>query len=152
MESNFVVVALAGIVAVTILVVVAWKFGSSDNPTSTPLLDGPGTATTQGGTDTGGQTQPPPARKPRNARLVLRASGGECWVQVRARGASGELLYEGTLLQGQAQRFTKWKKLWLQLGAPAYLKAKLNGHSAGLPTSPAIVVVTAKGVHTVSTA
>ena len=152
MESNFVVVALAGIVAVTILVVVAWKFGSSDNPTSTPLLDGAGPATTQGGTDTGGQTQPPPARKPRNARLVLRASGGDCWVQVRARGASGELLYEGTLLQGETQRFTKWKKLWLQLGAPGYLKAKLNGHSAGLPTSPAIVVVTAKGVHTVSTA
>ena len=151
-ESNFIVVALAGIVAVTILVVVAWKFGSSGNPTSADLLDGVGSTTTQGSTDTGGQTQPPPARKPRKARLVLRASGGDCWVQVRARGATGELVYEGTLQQGQTQRFTKWKKLWLQLGAPAYLKAKLNGHGAGLPTSPAIVVVTAKGVRTVPTA
>jgi hypothetical protein len=153
MESNFVVVALAGIVAVTILVVVAWKFGSSGNPTSPTLLDGVGQTTTQSGTDTGGQTQPPPAvHKPRNARLVLRASGGDCWVQVRAAGASGELLYEGTLQQGQTQRFTKWKKLWLQLGAPVYLKAKLNGHNAALPTSPAIVVVTTRGVRTVSTA
>ena len=151
-ESNFIVVALAGIVAVTILVVVAWKFGSSGNPTSADLLDGVGSTTTQGSTDTGGQTQPPPARKPRKARLVLRASGGDCWVQVRAGGATGELVYEGTLQQGQTQRFTKWKKLWLQLGAPAYLKAKLNGHGAGLPTSPAIVVVTAKGVRTVPTA
>jgi cytoskeleton protein RodZ len=152
MESNFVVVALAGIVAVTILVVVAWKFGSSGNPTSPALLDGPGPTSTQGGTDTG-QTQPPPAAsKPRKARLVLRATGGDCWLQVRAAGASGELLYEGTLQQGQTQRFTKWKKLWLQLGAPAYLKAKLNGHSAGFPASPAIVVVTARGVRTVSTA
>jgi hypothetical protein len=92
------------------------------------------------------------ARRPKLAKLMLTARGGDCWVQVRARGASGELLYEGTLLQGETQRFTKWKKLWLQLGAPGYLKAKLNGHSAGLPTSPAIVVVTAKGVHTVSTA
>jgi cytoskeleton protein RodZ len=153
MESNFVVVALAGIVAVTILVVVAWKFGSSGNPTSPTLLDGVGQTTTQSGTDTGGQTQPPPAvHKPRNTRLVLRASGGDCWVQVRAAGASGELLYEGTLQQGQTQRFTKWKKLWLQLGAPVYLKAKLNGHNAALPTSPAIVVVTTRGVRTVSTA
>jgi cytoskeleton protein RodZ len=151
-ESNFIVVALAGIVAVTILVVVAWKFGSSGNPTSADLLDGVGSTTTQGSTDTGGQTQPPPARKPRKARLVLRASGGDCWVQVRAGGATGELVYEGTLQQGQTQRFTKWKKLWLQLGAPAYLKAKLNGHRAGLPTSPAIVVVTAKSVRTVPTA
>jgi cytoskeleton protein RodZ len=151
-ESNFIVVALAGIVAVTILVVVAWKFGSSGNPTSADLLDGVGSTTTQGSTDTGGQTQPPPARKPRKARLVLRATGGDCWVQVRAGGATGELVYEGTLQQGQTQRFTKWKKLWLQLGAPAYLKAKLNGHRAGLPTSPAIVVVTAKSVRTVPTA
>jgi cytoskeleton protein RodZ len=153
MESNFVVVALAGIVAVTILVVVAWKFGSSGNPASPALLDGPGSTSTQSGTETGGQTQPPPAAsKPRKARLVLRATGGDCWLQVRAAGAGGELLYEGTLQQGQTQRFTKWKKLWLQLGAPAYLKAKLNGHSADLPASPAIVAVTARGVRTVSTA
>jgi hypothetical protein len=153
MESNFIVVALAGIVAVTILVVVAWKFGSSDNPTSATLLDGAGPTTTQGGTETGDQAQPPPAApKARKARLFLRASGGDCWVQVRVGGASGELLYEGTLQQGQTQRFTKWKKLWLQLGAPAYLKAKLNGHSADLPTSPAIVAVTARGVRTVPTA
>jgi len=152
MESNFVVVALAGIVAVTILVVVAWKFGSSGNPTSPALLDGAGTTTTQGGTDTGAQTQPPATKpKPRSARLVLRATG-DCWVRVRAGGASGELLYEGTLQQGQTQRFTKWKKLWLQLGAPAYLKATLNGHSANFPRSPAIVAVTARGVRTVSTA
>jgi Helix-turn-helix domain/RodZ C-terminal domain len=152
MESNFVVVALAGIVAITILVVVAWKFGSSGNPTSTPLLDGAGPTTTQGGTHAGGKTQSPPAHKPRKARLVLRASGGDCWMQVRAGGASGELLYEGTLQQGQTQRFAKWKKLWLQLGAPAYVKAKLNGHAVGLPTSPAIVVVTVRGARTVSTA
>ena len=85
MESNFVVVALAGIVAVTILVVVAWKFGSSGNPTSATLLEGAGPSTTQTGAGTGAQTQPKPvAPKPRNARLVLRASGGDCWVQVRA--------------------------------------------------------------------
>jgi cytoskeleton protein RodZ len=153
MESNFVVVALAGIVAVTILVVVAWKFGSSGTPTSPTLLGNAGQTTTKSETDTGNKAQPPPAaHKPRNARLVLRAGGGDCWLQVRAGRASGELLYEGTLQQGQTQRFTKWKKLWLQLGAPAYLKAKLNGHSAGFPTTPAIVVVTARGVRTVSTA
>jgi cytoskeleton protein RodZ len=151
MESNFVVVALAGIVAVTILVVVAWKFGSSDNPTSETFLDGAGPTTTETGAGTGAQTQKPAAPKPRKARLVLRANGGDCWLQVRAAGPSGELLYEGTLQQGQTQRFMKWKKLWLQLGAPVYLKAKLNGHTTGFPTSPAIVVVRAGGVRTVST-
>jgi hypothetical protein len=73
-------------------------------------------------------------------------------MQVRARSASGELLYEGTLQQGQTQRFTKWKRLWIQLGAPVYLDARLNGKHAKLPTRPSIVVVTANGVRVVSTA
>jgi cytoskeleton protein RodZ len=154
MESNFVVVALAGIVAVTILVVVAWKFGSSGEPTSADLLNGGGLTTrTQSSTTTGGtETQAPARRSAFRARLVLTADGGDCWMQVRARSASGELLYEGTLQQGQAQRFAKWKRLWVQLGAPAYLNAKLNGNPVKFPTRPAIVVVTAKDVRVASTA
>jgi cytoskeleton protein RodZ len=154
MESNFVVVALAGIVAVTILVVVAWKFGSSGEPTSADLLNGGGlTTTTHGSTTTGGtDTQALARPSASRAKLVLTADGGDCWMQVRARSASGELLYEGTLQQGQTQRFAKWKRLWIQLGAPAYLNAKLNGKPVKLPTRPAIVVVTAKDVRVVSTA
>ncbi len=153
-ESNFVVVALAGIVAVTILVVVAWKFGSSGDPTSADILNGGALpTTTQGSTTTGGtETQAPAHASASRAKLVLTADGGDCWMQVRARSASGELLYEGTLQQGQTQRFTKSKRLWIQLGAPVYLDAKLNGKHAKLPTKPAIVVVTAKGVRVVSTA
>jgi cytoskeleton protein RodZ len=155
MESNFVVVALAGIVAVTILVVVAWKFGSSGTPTSADILNGgnPQT-TTHSSTTTGGtETQPPSTPSAsRLAKLVLSAKNGDCWVQVRARNANGELLYEGTLQQGQTQRFTKWKRLWIQLGAPVYLDAKLNGKPAKLPARPAIIAVTANGVRVVSTA
>ena len=47
-ESNFVIVALAGIIAVTILVVVAWKFGSTgaETPTvSPPASDSPSDST-----------------------------------------------------------------------------------------------------------
>jgi cytoskeleton protein RodZ len=157
MESNFVVVALAGIVAVTILVVVAWKFGSSGANTGANLLTGnpPATATQQTPTTTATETQGTAPSRPvaRVARLVLNAVGGDCWLQVRAGSATGELLYEGTLQQGQTQRFAKWKRLWIQLGAPAYLQAKLSGHRVkNFPTSPSIVAVTAKGVRVVSTA
>jgi cytoskeletal protein RodZ len=154
MESNFVVVALAGIVAVTILVVVAWKFGSSGEPTSADLLNGGGlTTTTDSSTTTGGkETQAPAPPSPSRAKLVLTADRGDSWLRVRAGSATGGLLYEGTLQQGQTQRFTK-TRLWIELGAPAYLDARLNGHRVkNFPTSPAIVVVTAKGVRVVSTA
>jgi cytoskeleton protein RodZ len=158
MESNFVVVGLAGIVAVTILVVVAWKFGSSGSTTSTLLTPtGLGQTTQQApptttGTETGSVPQDTaPAAK--LAKLELTARGGDCWVQVRKGSATGELLYEGTVQQGQTQRFLKWKRLWLQLGAPVYLSPKLNGHAvANFPSRPAIVVVTAEGVRTLSTA
>jgi cytoskeleton protein RodZ len=153
MESNFVVVALAGIVAVTILVVVAWKFGSSGQPTGADLLNGGGlTTTTQNSTKTVATETQAPASAPR-AKLVLTADGGDSWLRVRARSATGELLYEGTLQQGQTQRFTKSKRLWIELGAPAYLDAKLNGRRVkSFPKSPAVVVVTANGVRVVSTA
>jgi cytoskeleton protein RodZ len=151
-ESNFVIVALAGIIAVTILVVVAWKFGSTGPETSTGLVAGPLPATES--TTTADQ---PPAkphkRTPRRAKLVLSAAGGDCWLQVRSRSATGRLLYEGTLQAGQTQKFTDGKRLWLQLGNPVYLKGTLNGRAVkNLPDGPAIVVATAEGLRTVSTA
>jgi cytoskeletal protein RodZ len=156
MESNFIVVALAGIVAVTILVVVAWKFGSGGTNTAdvVPGSDLVGTTPASGsqGTTSTAST-PPTAPKPKLAKLALTAVGGDCWIQVRARSATGRLLYEGTVQQGQTQRFTRWNRLWVQLGAPAYLVAKLNGHQVRhFPTAPSIVVVTAKGVRTISRA
>lgn len=153
-ESNFVVVALAGIVAVTVLVVVAWRFSSDEAPSENSLL--PNAAATQ---PASGETTEPPATtaettpaEPGTARLVLTAARGDCWVQVRAGSVSGRLLFEGTLEQGQAKRFTR-KRLWLEVGAASNLNVRLNGRRVqSFPQGPAIVVVTAKGVRTVSTA
>ena len=150
-ESNFVVVALAGIIAVTILVVVAWKFGSSGTETPATLPNAlPGTTTTPqtttSHTGSGGQAST-------KTRLVLSAVGGDCWLQVRSRSGTGKLLYEGTLQAGQTQRFVDDKRLWLQLGSPNNLRATVNGKVVhNLPGGPAIVVAKANGVRTVSTA
>jgi cytoskeleton protein RodZ len=151
-ESNFVVVALAGIVAVTILVVVAWKFGSSGE--TADVLSGSDLVGTTPSDTTGETTDAAPqGRKPKLARFVLTAARGDCWVRVRAGSAAGELLYQGTLEQGQMQRFGKWKRLFVELGPAEYLDAKLNGRPVdNLPDEPSIVVVTADGVRVVSTA
>jgi cytoskeleton protein RodZ len=151
-ESNFVVVALAGIIAVTILVVVAWKFGSSGTGTPTNLPnDLP--ATTSSTTTTQPASKQSKTHANKKTKLVLSAVGGDSWLQVRSRSATGKLLYEGTLQAGQVQRFVDDKRLWLQLTNPKYLHAKLNGKSVeNLPKGPAIIVATATGVRTVSTA
>jgi cytoskeletal protein RodZ len=152
-ESNFVIVALAGIIAVTILVVVAWKFGSTGPEQSTGFQPQTTTPAASTGTSTkeADTTPPPPSSK--KAKLILYAEGGDCWLQVRSKSATGKLLYEGTLQAGQTQRFVDDKRLWMQLGAPAYLKATVNGQRVhNMPGDPAIAVVKADGLHVVSTA
>ena len=156
-ESNFVVVALAGIVAVTILVVVAWKFGAGGG-------SGPDVVNFGATTQTPAAIQPaqplappsPPAAggtlaqgKAKAAKLILTAVYGPSRLTVHAGSPTGELLYEGTLEKGQSQSFKK-KRLWLQLDAAANLVASLNGLPLQLPAGPSVVVVTAKGVETVS--
>jgi cytoskeletal protein RodZ len=156
-ESNFVVVALAGIVAVTVLVVVAWRFSSGETPADNSILPNAATQPDSGETSeapagTVETTPTEPATPSPVARLVLTAARGDCWVQVRAGSVSGRLLFEGTLEQGQAKRFTR-KRLWLEVGAPSNLNVRLNGRRVrSFPQGPAIVLVTAKGVRTVSTA
>jgi cytoskeleton protein RodZ len=150
-ESNFVVVALAGIVAVTVLVVVGLAgLGPGEEPTATtPLVPTNADSTTS----TEATPQPSGKRKGRLAKLALSAAGGNCWVQVRAGSARGDVLWEGTIEDGQTQRFTKWRRLWLSLGSPAGLRAKLNGRVVrDFPDAQSVVLVTAKGVRTLSTA
>jgi cytoskeleton protein RodZ len=152
-ESNFVIVALAGIIAVTILVVVAWKFGSSGAESSTPPLGGAVPPADTTGTTSQQDTSTPPPSRQHKTKLVLYADGGDSWLRVRSRSATGKLLYEGTLQAGQTQRFVDDKRLWVQLGAPAYLKGTVNGKRIrNMPAGPAIALVKPDGLHLVSIA
>jgi hypothetical protein len=73
-------------------------------------------------------------------------------MEVRAGSVNGETLYEGTLELGQAQRFTG-RRIWINVGNPANLRVRLNGRVVeDLPRRSAVVLVTARGVRTLSTA
>ena len=153
-ESSFVVVALAGIVAVTILVVVAFGF-SNDRP-SDPAVAPEGTSETTGTTaKTGTQRGPGTAgkrtpAKPATARLVLTAARGDCWVEVRRGSATGDYVFGGTIEEGQTMRFVG-RRLWLDVGAAENLDVTLNGRRIrNFPTAESVVLVTAKGVRTIS--
>ncbi len=150
-ESNVVVVALAAIVAVTLLVVVAWRIGSP-GANERASLPNPPPETVQAGSRTE-TTEARVARKAkpraRGVRLVLAAARGDCWLEVKRRGPTGELVYSGTLEQGQRQRFAG-RRLWIRVGRPSALDATLNGKRVTLPQLQAILVVTARGVRTVS--
>ncbi len=146
-ESGFVVVTVAGIVAVAILFVVAFAF-SNDEPSSD--------ATRLGRTSTAAVTQATPApappaatAKPRpvRVRLVLAAARGDCWVAVRRGAPDGDLVFSGTLYEGDTMRFTA-RRLWLEFGdAPVEnLDVRLNGRRVRVPGDAAVVSVTPRGL------
>jgi hypothetical protein len=135
-EANFVAVALAGIVAVTLLVVVAWRIGNEPNP-SVPLGNNP--TTTAESRVQGAQGGSKPAKKPKLARLVVRAADGDCWLEIRAGSVTGNLLYQGTLEQGQTLRFAR-KRIWMVVGAAGNLDATVNGDAVELPSNASVIV------------
>ena len=92
----------------------------------------------------------PTSRAAEQAQLVVVASRGACWLSVHAGSESGPALYEGTLQQTRTLRFAH-RRLWIRLGAPWNLEARLNGRPVRLPSSPGPVnvVVTKAGVRAV---
>jgi cytoskeleton protein RodZ len=146
-ESSVVLVALAAIGIVTALVVVAWRFGSETPETAIPDFF-PTTAT--------GTGAKPTAKKPRRrraalARTVVTAPFGDSWMEVRAGSAGGQQLYEGTVLRGQAPlRFSRHRRLYVQVGRPGNLRIRVNGRMRRMPIAdPGAVLVSPNGVSAV---
>ncbi len=104
-ESRMVVLALLGIAVVFALVIAAWRFGGTE-PERVHGLNVQGQNPSVQSASTQGQ-----------ARLVVRATGGNSWMEVRAGSASGRLLYSGTLEQGQRMQFEA-RALQLALAKP----------------------------------
>jgi hypothetical protein len=79
------------------------------------------------------------------ARVLIVATRGRCWLRVRIGSETGPAVYEGTLAQGASVRFVS-KRLWIRIGAPWNVDAKLNGRAIGLPARTGNVVVTSTGL------
>jgi cytoskeleton protein RodZ len=145
-ESNLVVVALAGIVAVAILVVVAFTL-SNDGGAPDPGASLRDRRSTGNDERAAGTTRSAPSKpRPTKARLTLTAARGDCWVEVHASSPTGELLFAGTIEQGHAMTFTR-RRLWLAVGRPDNLDAKLNGRRVARALTES-VLVTARGIRT----
>jgi cytoskeleton protein RodZ len=124
-ESRIAAVALVAIAVATALVIAAWKFGGPEGEGVPGLVSGPGSSLS---TNTHG-----------TAHLVVRASEGSSWMEVRAATSSGKLLYSGTLEQGQRKSFDG-KSLQVALAKPQNVVVRLNGNTIELPRGTTFVV------------
>ncbi len=140
LESHAVLVALAGILAVTVLVIAAWQLtGTEESPEPPAATTLPAPTTTAA------------APEPEIATLVVTAAGGSSRVEVRRGSGAGDLVWEGTLTKGgESQRFTG-KKLWIAVAKPANLSLTLNGSRLPkLEPTVTVLTVTAEGVRVAS--
>jgi cytoskeletal protein RodZ len=119
----------------------------------------------------GGSSSPRPARSPTTAKAstpvvaaahrrahttaaktaaapafaTISAARGDCWVDVRAGGPSGALLFEGTLLRGSTKRFALTHSVWVRMGNPNALDVRVAGKTISLPTAPSNIVLSRAG-------
>ena len=135
-QSRVVLLTLLGIVSVTALVIVAWTRGEPQTVTPSGL----------------GTSKPPTHQTPvvpaaaQSVRLLVKASRGPCWLQVHKTSATGPILFQGTLDQGQKQLFTA-RRLWITLDRPENLVTVLNGHTSRLPVGGVkTLIVTPRGI------
>jgi hypothetical protein len=112
LERKVVLVALAGIAAVTALVIVAWKFGGSDTTSGTP----------------------PAAVHKHVAKapvLVLRGVGPGTYFEVR-HTQGGRLVLSGTLGRGDRQQLAG-SRFWLFIRRSSGIDVTLGGRNVSLP-------------------
>ena len=159
-ESHAVLIALAGIVAVTVLVIAAWQLGGSggesptgtesteltEPPASTEEPPAPAAAPAPDETETSETEAPPPG-----VTLTVTAARGSSVAEVRRGSARGELLWEGTIEADASQTFVARKRIWLRLVRPQNLDLDLNGTrvEGAAAVGPSVIVVTADGVRLV---
>ena len=147
-QSSAVLISLTAIGIATALVVLAWRFGATDEPEDIPGVPPPAAEqeSTQASRTQQRKQRSQPAAPARQVKLVAVAALGDCWLEVHRGSEAGEFLWSGTLELGQRQQFTG-KRLWVNMGAPANLVLRVNGKRRTVPGSgePHAVVVNRKG-------
>jgi cytoskeleton protein RodZ len=114
-ESRGIILALAGIAAVTVLVILAWRASPEGDQPTIPNL---GTTTSN--------VAAKPKRKPPKVTLVASAARGNTWLEIHRGSLAGRTIYRGTLEAGQSRTFTG-PRLWVYARAPGNLRVKING-------------------------
>jgi len=117
-QNRAVLLTLSAIVALTVFVFAAFRWGGADNqPEVLPLTQ---------------TTQAKKAAKKPVAKLVAAGINGGAYVAVYRGARTGRPIYEGTLENGKRQRFVG-RHLWVYVFAPANLRLKLNGRVRPVP-------------------
>ena len=128
LERRAVLLALAGIGALTALVFAAWRFGGS------PPAPAPGLGTT-----------PPRSSSAAAPELQLTGVGGGTYVAVRRGGPNGKIVLEATVPRGGVEKLAG-RSFYLLVRRPKGLRLTFGGRAVALPAHANLrVLVTPHG-------
>ena len=122
-ERKVMLFALAGIAAVTALVIIAWKFGGSDAAMTT--------------TTTTSMAKP---HKPAPVGLRFVGVGKGTYLEIRRGSSTGKFLFQGTLQPGD-KRLLTGKRFWMVVKRPAGARFKLAGKPVSVPAGHNVKVI-----------
>ena len=126
-ERKVLLLALAGIAALTALVIVAWKFGGGDSGTPAVVTQ---------------QSSKPAAQAATGLQLTGVSKGS--YVEVRRGSATGAVLLQATLARGKVERING-SRFWLYVRRASGVRVSLGGKSVSLPAGRNLkVLVTPK--------
>jgi hypothetical protein len=89
------------------------------------------------------------SQRRKGIELRLAAADGGSWVSVRRGSGDGKVVWQGTLAHGKALQL-HGRRLWLRIGAPESLNARLDGKRVGLPEGTSTLVATRSGLRVLS--
>ncbi len=73
-------------------------------------------------------------------RVTIAASRGDCWVSAHSRSATGPVLIERVLRQGETVTL-RARRIWLELGAAGNVDVTLNGKPRSISSGTTKVVL-----------
>jgi hypothetical protein len=136
-----------GVIAAVVAAIAAWQLRGRGGPQQAGgQTTQQGTTATRAAHHRHAHRKPPPAALP--SRAVLTAARGAVWLQVRSGSASGAIVYQNTLLQGQTLPVKLASgPVWIRIGNPAGLDIHLGGKLlTGLPRQPGNIILTRRGL------
>jgi cytoskeleton protein RodZ len=130
-ETNVVLIVLAAIAVITVIVISAWK-ASGGSHSSPPTKTGTSAPTT---------TAKSPA-----PLLALTALHGSTTVTARRGSATGRIIFDGTVSQGDPTRAIRGSLLWVSISSPDNVRIEVRGKLVHVPgTQPQVILVTPTG-------
>ncbi|MBI2683829.1 MAG: DUF4115 domain-containing protein [Actinobacteria bacterium] len=97
------------------------------------------------------RTTPRRVVPPSRIRVTMTGLGPDgSYVQVRVRGATGRVVFEGPILRGAVRSYTVRKPLWVRVGQTAGVALRVNGTARPWTGGTANFLITAAGATPVS--